>query len=85
MKPLFSELCWMKTLRRSHTSYISSKISKSIGIFLRSSFYVFKSSLKPLYYGLVYTYLQYCNIVWASTNQSNCHATEMNSQDNQPS
>ena len=56
---------------KSHISYISSKISKSIGIILRSSFYVFKSSLKTLYYGLVYPYLQYCNIVWASTYQSN--------------
>ena len=45
-------------------SYIASKISKSIGIILRSSFYLFKSSLKTLYYGLVYPYLQYCNIVW---------------------
>ena len=56
---------------KSHISYISSKISKSIGIILRSSFYLFKSSLKTLYYGLVYPYLQYCNIVWASTYQSN--------------
>ena len=71
MKRLFSELCWMKTLRGSRTSHIASKISKSVGIILRSSLYLFKSSLKTLYYGLVYPYLQYCNVVWASTYQSN--------------
>ena len=73
---------------RSHISYITSKISKSIGIIFRSSFYLFKSSLKTLYYGLVYPYLQYCNIVWESTYQSSLNrivilATETNSQDNQ--
>ena len=54
---------------KSHISYIAGKISKSIGIILGSSFYLFKSSLKT-YYGIVYPYLQYCNIVWASTYRS---------------
>ena len=56
---------------KSHISHISSKIAKYIGIILRTSFYLLKSSLKMLYYALVYPYLQYCNIVWASTYPSN--------------
>jgi hypothetical protein len=52
---------------KSHISHISSKIAKSIGIIFRTSFYLLKSSLKMLYYALVYPYLQYYNIVWAST------------------
>ena len=73
------ETSFLGVVSELHISYIASKIlkkflycySKSIGIILRSSSYLFKSSLKTLYYGLVYPYLQYCNIVWASTYQSN--------------
>ena len=56
---------------KSHISHISSKIAKSIRIIFRTSFYLVKSSLKMLYYALVYPYLQYYNIVWASTYPSN--------------
>ena len=41
-----------------HISYISSKISKCVGIIFRNSFYFFKSS--TLYYGRVHPCLQYC-------------------------
>ena len=58
---------------KSHISYIANKISKSVGIIYRSSFYLSKSSLRSLYYSMIYPYLYYCNIVWASTYKSNLH------------
>ena len=56
---------------KSHISQVSTKISKSIGIIRKSSFFLLKQSLFTLYYSLVYPYLQYCNIVRASTYASN--------------
>ena len=56
---------------KPHISQVSNKISKSIGIIRKSSFYLLKSSLCTLYFSLIYPYLQYCNIVWASTYESN--------------
>jgi hypothetical protein len=56
---------------KSHISHVSTKISKSIGIIRKSSFFLLKQSLFTLYYSMVYPYLQYCNIVWASTYASN--------------
>ena len=63
---LDEELSW-----KSHISNVACKISKSIGIMLRASFYLTKRSLLTLYYSIVYPYIQYCNIVWASTYPNN--------------
>ena len=52
-------------------SWTISKISKSIGIIYKSSFCLPKTSLRSLFYGLVYPYLTYCVSVWGSTYQSN--------------
>ena len=56
---------------KSHISHVANKISKSIGIIYRASFNLLKSSLRILYYSLVYPYLQYCVSVWGSTYTSN--------------
>jgi hypothetical protein len=40
---------------------------------LRASFYLLKKSLLTLYYSFVNPYIQYCNIVWASTYPNNLH------------
>ena len=56
---------------KSHISHVANKISKSIGIIYRASFYLFKSYLRILFYSLVYPYLQYCTSVWGSTHPSN--------------
>ena len=37
----------------------------------RCSFFLPKSSLRMLYYSLIYPYFYYCNIVWASTYKTN--------------
>ena len=44
---------------KPHISHVARKMSKSIGIINKSSFYLSKSSLYTLYYSLVYPYLQY--------------------------
>jgi hypothetical protein len=56
---------------KAHISHVAHKISKSFGIIYRSSFYLFKSALRILYFALVYPYLQYCITVWGSTYSTN--------------
>ena len=56
---------------KSHISHVANKISKSIGIIFRASFNLQKSSLRILYFSLVYPYLQYCASVSGSTYTSN--------------
>ena len=53
--------------------HVANKISKSIGIIFKSSLYLFKESMRMLYFSLVYPYLYYCNLVWASAYQSNLY------------
>ena len=48
-----------------------SHVAKSIGIISRCSFFLPNSSLRMLYYPLIYPYFYYCNIVWASTYKTN--------------
>ena len=62
---------------KPHISYIANKISKSVGIIYKSSFYLSKPLLRSLYYSMIYPYLFYCNIVWASTYKSNLHRIEI--------
>ena len=56
---------------KPHILSVSRRISKSIGIIYKSSFCLPKTSLRSLYYSLVYPYLTYCVSVWGSTYQSN--------------
>ena len=56
---------------KPHFLSVSRKISESIGIIYKSSFYLPKISLLSLYYSLVYPYLIYCVSVWGWTYQSN--------------
>ena len=55
-----------KLLWSSHIKHICSKISKSIGILrlLRHSFP--NHILKTIYMSLIYSYINYCNVVWGS-------------------
>ena len=56
---------------KSEISHVASKVAKSIGILSRCSFFLPKSSLRMLYYSLIYPYFYSCNIVWASTYKTN--------------
>jgi hypothetical protein len=51
----------------THISSISSKIAKNIGIISRISHILPTNICLKLYYSLVYPYLSYCTMVWAST------------------
>ena len=52
---------------KNHIEYINSKINKSIGILLRIKHIVNKQWRIRLYKSFILPYLNYCNIVWAST------------------
>ena len=56
---------------KSHISSLAIKISKSIGIIFRSSFFLSTSSLCMLYNSMILPYLNYCNLVWGSAYKSN--------------
>ena len=49
-----------------HISYISSKISRNTGFFLKLRHYLPIKQLSQLYYNLIYPYLSYATIAWGS-------------------
>ena len=56
---------------KSHISYITSKISKSIGIIYKSRNFLKKTILTQLYHSLIHSYLTYGNIAWGSSCKTN--------------
>ena len=56
---------------KPHLSHLAGKMSKSIGLIYKSSFYLSGNSLRILYNSLILPYLFYCNLVWGSTYKSN--------------
>ena len=53
-----------------HVRYISTKISKSIGIMYNARKYFDVGILKQLYYSLIFFYLSYRAVVWGNTFSS---------------
>ena len=53
-----------------HINYVASKISKNIGVISKIGSFVDGKILIMLYYSLIYPYLTYCNIAWASNYPS---------------
>ena len=51
---------------KEHIKTISDKIAKNIGILTRTAYLLPSCIRLKLYYSLVYPYLTYCNMVWAS-------------------
>ena len=51
---------------KKHVSYISSKISKGIGIIIKARNLLSLNALKTLYFSFIYPYFTYCNQVWGS-------------------
>ena len=66
MSTLDEHLSW-----KSHIAYLASKVSRSLGVISKSSFCLYKSALRTLYFSLVHPYLQYCISVWGSTYPTN--------------
>lgn len=59
---------------KTHINYIALKISKNIGVINKLKYLLPKNVLLSLYYTMIFPYLTYGNIVWASTYHSrlNC-------------
>ena len=53
-----------------HISLIASKISKSIGIMFKLKYYLPCTTLKTVYYALIYPKLIYGNLVWGCTYET---------------
>ena len=53
-----------------HTRYIKNKISKSIGIIIKTRAFLDKNTLRNLYYTFIYPYLIYCIEIWGNTNDT---------------
>ena len=59
---------------KTHVNFIAAKISESVGLFYKAKYYLpSKSLLMALYFALIYPYLTYCNLIWASTYVTNLH------------
>ena len=56
---------------KNHICYIAGKISRGIGIILKSRKYLNKESLLTLYHCFIYPFLIYCNHVWGNTYKTN--------------
>ena len=55
---------------KPHIDYISNKISKMCGIFSKLRYATNLHLLKSVYYALVASHLQYCNLVWGNAAES---------------
>jgi len=49
---------------------VASKIAKNIGIISRIAYLLPAYIFKTLYYSMIYPYLSYCNLIWASNYSS---------------
>ena len=58
-------LTWSK-----HITHIQNLIAKNIGIISRIRPFITTKTALLLYFALIYPYLTYCNVVWASTYHS---------------
>ena len=56
---------------KTHVNFIAAKISKSVGLLYKAKYYLPSKSLLTLYYALIYPYLTYCNLIWASNYVTN--------------
>ena len=56
---------------KTHVNFIAAKISKSVGLLYKAKYYLPSNSLLTLYYTLIYPYLTYCSLIWASTYVTN--------------
>ena len=57
----------------THISYVQNHVSRNIGIISRIRPFVNTKVALLLYFSLVYPYITYCNIIWASTYNIHLH------------
>ena len=58
-------LSWKKQI-----NLISNKVSKNLGIMYKTKHLLNRNCLKNLYFAFIHSYLNYCNMAWASTYKS---------------
>ena len=56
---------------KKHISYIAGKISRGMGVILKSRKYLDEDSLLTLYHCFIYPFLIYCNHIWGNTYKTN--------------
>ena len=53
-----------------HIKMVEFKISKNLGIMKKSKCFVHSKGLKNIYFALIHSYINYCNIAWGSKYHS---------------
>ena len=53
---------------KEHIRTIENKISKNLGVMYKCKYILNAQCLKLLYYSFIHSYINYCNLAWASTN-----------------
>ena len=55
---------------KAHVDYLWKKLSKMCGIFLKLRHCCSKDLMKVIYFALVESHMQYCNMIWGNANQN---------------
>ena len=55
---------------KSHALYLSTKMSKSIGILSLARKFLNQKTLLQLYYSFIYPYFTYCNLAWGNASDT---------------
>ena len=56
---------------KEHLKYTQNKIAKSIGLMYKAKPFLDKDSLLSLYFSGIHSYINYANLAWASTQETN--------------
>ena len=54
---------------RNHIQTIENKIAKNVGLLYQGKYYLDENCLKQSYFVYIHAYLNYVNIIWASTHK----------------
>ena len=55
---------------KKHITCIVNKLSKTCGVMSRMRYFVPSSTMRMIYFSLVYPYINYCIVVWGCSNQT---------------
>ena len=56
--------------QNTHIAYLCEKVSKVCGMFSKLRYYIDFDTLKTVYYALVESHLQYCNLSWGNAGKN---------------
>ena len=55
---------------KSHVQHICTKIGRTCGALAKLRYCLDMNSLKSVYYALVYSHIQYCNLIWGDATET---------------